>query len=473
MAKAFINDDFLLTTPAAQRLYHDYAKDMPLYDFHSHLIPKQIVDDITFKNLTQVWLYGDHYKWRAMRACGIPENLVSGIPDAGDDFDRFAAWAKTVPQTLLNPLYHWTHLELKRFFNIDTLLSPATAKEIYENANAQLAKPGFSSRALIDRSNVKLLCTTDDPADDLANHIALAKSDWKVAVYPAWRPDKALAANDPALFNSWLDRLGAAVGAKISSYREMKDALWARHQFFHDNGCRLSDYGIEQPYAEPYTEMQVEEAFKKARGGAALEGIELERFRACALYDLLVMDAKQDWTQQLHFGSKRNTNSKAYKLRGPDTGYDAIGDFAICDRLIALLDRLASNDCLTRTVLFVLNPSDNDMISSILGCYQDGKTPGKFQFGPPWWHNDHKEGFMRHFDALGSIGLLSRYVGMETDSRSFLSYPRHEYFRRVLCYKLGLDMTSGDIPDDYQLVGKMVQDICYNNAVEYFKMKLR
>jgi glucuronate isomerase len=446
---------------------------MPLYDFHSHLIPRQILDDQRFNNLTQVWLYGDHYKWRAMRTCGVPEHLVSGIPEAGDDFDRFKAWAETVPQTLLNPLYHWTHLELKRFFGIDTLLSAGTAKEIYDTANAQITKPEFSSRSLIDRSNVKLICTTDDPADDLACHIALAKSGWNVAVYPAWRPDKALAANDPEFFNAWADRLGAAVGAKISSYREMKDALWTRHQFFHDNGCRLSDYGIEQPYAEPYTEAQVEEAFKKIRAGIALEGLELERFRSCALYDLLVMDAKQDWTQQLHFGAKRNTNARAHALRGPDTGYDVIGDFAICDRLAALLDRLERNDCLARTILYVLNPSDNDKIASVLGSFQDGKTPGKIQFGPPWWHNDHKEGFLRHFAALGSIGLLARFVGMQTDSRSFLSYPRHEYFRRVLCGKLGRDMEAGDLPPDFELVGGIVRDICYNNAVRYFKLALK
>ena len=473
MPKPFINDDFLLTTSAAQRLYHDFAENMPLYDFHSHLPPQQIVGNVMFKNITQVWLYGDHYKWRAMRACGVPENLVSGIPEAGDDFDRFEAWAATVPQTLLNPLYHWTHMELKRYFGIDTLLSAATAKEIFDAANAQIGKPEFSSRSLVNRSNVKLICTTDDPTDDLAGHIALAKDAWDVAVYPAWRPDKALAANDPAVFNAWVDKLGKAVGAAISSYREMHDALWARHQFFNDNGCRLSDYGIEQPYAEPYTEAQVEEGFKKVRAGTALEGIELERFRACALHDLLVMDAKQDWTQQLHFGAKRNTNSRAYGLRGPDTGYDVIGDFAICDRLVALLDRLEREGCLTRTVLYVLNPSDNDMIASVLGSFQDGKTPGKFQFGPPWWHNDHKDGFIRHFSALGSIGLLARFVGMQTDSRSFLSYPRHEYFRRVLCHKLGLDMESGDLPPDYDLVGKMVRDICYNNAVEYFKLKLK
>ncbi len=473
MPKPFIHDDFLLTTNAAQRLYHDFAKDMPLYDFHSHLIPRQILDNTAFKNITQAWLYGDHYKWRAMRACGIPEHLVSGIPDAGDDADRFNAWAQTVPQTLLNPLYHWTHLELKRYFGIDTLLSPATAKEIYEAANAQIGKPEFTSRSLITRSNVKVLCTTDDPVDSLECHLALAKTDWNVAVYPAWRADKALAANDPALFNAWVDKLGAAAGAKIFSYRDMRDALWTRHQFFHDAGCRLSDYGIEQPYAEPYTESHVEEAFKKVRAGAALEGIELERFRACALHDLLVMDAKQDWTQQLHFGAKRNTNSRAYAARGADTGYDVIGDFAICDRLAALLDRLEREDCLTRTILFVLNPSDNDMIAAFLGSFQDGKTPGKIQFGPPWWHNDHKDGFMRHFSALGSIGLLSRYVGMETDSRSFLSYPRHEYFRRVLCCKLGLDMESGDLPNDYSLVGGMVRGICYTNAAEYFRLKLR
>ena len=470
MGKAFINDNFLLTNASAERLFHEYAKDMPLYDFHSHLPPQQIVDDAMFKNITQIWLYGDHYKWRAMRACGVSENLVSGIPEAGDDYARFEAWAKTVPQTLSNPLYHWTHLELKRYFGIDKLLSPETAKEIYESCNEQLAKPEFSARSIVKRSNVKVICTTDDPADDLQGHIKLSKEDWGTGVFPAWRPDKALAASDAKVLNAWLDRLENAGGTKIASYQELHDALWARHQFFHDCGCRLSDYGIERAYAVPYTQSQIDAAFKKARSGQDLNGDELEQYRSAILHDLLVMDAKQGWTQQLHFGAKRNNSSKAFKLRGPDTGYDCMGDFPICDALIALLDRLDGEGNLAKTIIYVLNPRDNDMIASIIGSYQDGETVGKMQFGTAWWHNDHKDGMLKQMTALGSISLLSRFVGMQTDSRSFLSYSRHEYFRRILCLKLGSEMEGGEIPMDFELVGKMVRDICYNNAAAYFKL---
>lgn len=470
MSKSVITENFLLTTPAAERLYHEYAKNMPLCDFHSHLPVRQIVEDCKFKNMTQVWLYGDHYKWRAMRACGYPETLVSGIPEAADDYARFEAWAATVPQTLSNPLYHWTHLELKRYFDVDECLSPATARKIYDHCNALLAKPEFSARSLVKRSNVANLCTTDDPADDLQGHIALAKENWGVGVFPAWRPDKALAANDAAVLNAWVDKIEAASGKKISNYQELHDALWARHQFFHDCGCRLSDYGIERPYAVPYTGSQVEAAFKKARGGVSLAGEELERYRSAILHDLLVMDAKQGWTQQLHFGAKRNNNTNAFKLRGPDTGYDCIGDFPIGEALVALLDRLEGEGNLTKTIIYVLNPTDNDMIASVLGSFQDGKTPGKMQFGTAWWHNDHKDGMLKQMTALGSISLLSRFLGMQTDSRSFLSYSRHEYFRRLLCLKLGSEMDGGEIPMDFPLVGKMVQDICYNNAAAFFHL---
>ncbi len=470
MSKSFMDETFLLTTPTAERLYFDYAKDMPLYDYHSHLPINQILDNTGFTNLTQIWLYGDHYKWRAMRACGIPENLVSGIPDAADDYARFEAWAKTVPKTIGNPLYHWTHLELKRYFGIDTILSPATTKEIYEQANAKLATADFHVRPIIRKSNVDVVCTTDDPCDNLEAHQKLAKEDWGTKVFPAWRPDKALAANNATALNAWLDKLEQAAGTKISSYQELHDALWSRHQFFHKCGCRLSDYGIEKPYAIPYTQSQVDAAFKKVRAGESLHGVELDHYRSALLHDLLVMDAKQDWTQQLHFGAKRNNNTRAFNLRGPDTGYDCMGEFPICDELVALFDRLEQENSLTRTIIYVLNPKDNDMIASIIGSYQDGKTPGKMQFGTAWWHNDHKDGMLKQMTALASIGLISRFVGMLTDSRSFLSYPRHEYFRRLLCLKLGSEMEEGEIPMDFDMVGKVVQDICYNNAKNYFRM---
>lgn len=472
MTTPFINDAFLLGSPEAERLYFDYAAGMPILDYHSHLPIRQIVDDVSFSNMTQVWLYGDHYKWRAMRACGIPENLVSGIPDAGDDYARFEAWAKTVPQTLGNPLYQWTHLELKRYFDVDTLLSPATAEVIYDACNCQLGEADFTVRSLIKRSNVRALCTTDDPVDDLEGRAALAKEDWGCKVFPAWRPDKALAANDPALFNAWLDKLEAASGKAIGNYRELHEALWERHQFFHASGCRISDYGIERPYAAEYTAWQADAAFKKARSGKALAGDELEQYRSAILYDLLVMDAEQGWTQQLHFDAKRNNSSRAFALRGPDTGYDCMGEFPICDNLVALFDRLDAEGKLAKTIVYDLNPKNDDMLATIIGSYQDGSVPGKMQLGTAWWHNDHKAGMLKQMTALASIGVLSRFVGMLTDSRSFLSYPRHEYFRRLLCRKLGGEMAGGEIPMDFDLVGNMVKDICYNNAEVYFGLGL-
>ena len=468
MGKPFINDSFMLNSPSAERLYFDYARDMPIIDYHSHLPQRQIVDDVNFENITQVWLYGDHYKWRAMRACGMDEKLVSGIPEAGDDYARFEAWAATVPQTLGNPLYHWTHLELKRYFGVDDLLSPATARKIYDACNEQLAKPDFSVRSLIKRSNVEALCTTDDPCDDLEDHAKLAGEDWGVKVYPAWRPDKALAAQDAKAVNAWFDKLEQASGKTVASYRDLHDALWTRHQFFHSRGCRLSDYGVERPYAAPYTDSQVAAAFKKLRGGASLAGEELEQYRSALLHDFLVMDAEQGWAQQLHFGAKRNNSSRALKLRGPDTGYDCAGEFPLCDGLVALLDRLDAEGKLAKTIVYDLNPKDDDMLVTILASFQDGSVAGKMQFGTAWWHNDHKAGMLKQMTALASAGILARFVGMLTDSRSFLSYPRHEYFRRLLCHKLGTEMDAGEIPMDFDLVGGMVKDICYNNAREYF-----
>ena len=468
--KPFMDDNFLLPSPAAERLYHEYAAGMPIYDYHSHLPIQQILDDTRFETMTQVWLYGDHYKWRAMRACGIPETHVSGIPEAADDYARFEAWAKVVPQTVSNPLYHWSHLELKRYFAEDRLLSPATAKAVYDNCSEKLRTPDYSVRSIIRRSNVALICTTDDPVDDLLAHQALTKQGFGTAVLPAWRPDKALAADKPEVLLPWLDKLERASDTAIVWFENLIEALQKRHNHFHNMGCRLSDYGIERPYAAPYTDSEVEAAFTRIRSGKPLEGDELEQYRSAVLYELLRMDAETNWTQQLHFGAKRNNNTRAFALRGPDTGYDSIGEFPIGDALVALLDRLESENALARTIIYVLNPKDNDMIASLIGSFQDGTTPGKIQFGTAWWHNDHKEGMLRQMDALGSIGLLSRFVGMLTDSRSFLSYPRHEYFRRLLCAKLGKEMDDGELPGDFDLIGGVVKDICYNNAHAYFKM---
>lgn len=471
--KRFMDENFLLPNKAAETLYHEYAKEMPIYDYHSHLPIDQVLGDKQFENITQIWLYGDHYKWRAMRACGVSEELVSGIPCAAGDFERFQAWAGVLPQTVGNPIYHWSHLELRRYFGIDTLISSETAREIYDSCSAQLAKPEFSVRSIIDRSNVSLVCTTDDPTDDLKQHIALAKEGWNVSVYPAWRPDKALAANDAAELNAWIAKLETACGKNIATYDDFLGALWLRHQFFNECGCRLSDYGIERPYAATYTQAQVDAAFKKVLSGVSLTGDELEQYRSSLLYEFLKMDAEQDWTQQLHFSAKRNNSAKSFKLRGPDTGYDCIGQFPLVDGLISIFDRLESESRLARTIIYSLNPNDNDIIASVIGSYMDGITPGKMQFGTAWWHNDHKDGMMRQFSALSSIGLISRFVGMLTDSRSFLSYPRHEYFRRLLCAKFGAEMEAGELPGDFAHIGGIVRDICFNNAVKYFGMSLR
>jgi glucuronate isomerase len=470
--RTFLDENFLLPNGAAERLYNEYAKNMPIFDYHSHLPIRQIEDDVNFENLTQVWLYGDHYKWRAMRACGVPEHLVSGVPEAAPDYERFAAWADTTPKTVCNPLYHWTHLELKRYFGVEDLLSPATAKKIYDRCSEMLKQTEFSVRSIIRRSNVSVVCTTDDPTDDLDCHVRLAAQKWGCKVYPAWRPDKALAANDAPAVNAWMNRLEAAWGHDISSYSHLLEALESRHKHFESRGCKLSDYGLERPYAVPYTDSGVAASFAKLRGGQSLTGDELEQYRSSLLYELLKMDARADWTQQLHFGAKRNNNSRAFKLRGPDTGYDAIGQFPIGDALVALLDRLDSEDSLTRTIVYVLNPSDNDLVSSIAGSYMDGRTPGKMQFGTAWWYNDNKDGMNRQLSALSNIGLISRFVGMLTDSRSFLSYPRHEYFRRLLCAKFGTEMDMGELPGDFDLIGGIIKDICFDNAVKYFGMAL-
>lgn len=470
--KEFMGSDFLLESEPAQRLYHDYAADMPIFDYHSHLPIDQIVENSRFENITQLWLYGDHYKWRAMRACGIAESLVSGKPAAAGDYERFEAWAEVMPQTIGNPLYHWSHLELRRYFGVEKLLSPATAREIYDACSEKLKSPDMCVRSIIRNSNVKVVCTTDDPTDDLAGHNIMAEQDWGVKVYPTWRPDKALFAENAERFNAWVGKLEAASGVSISDYDDFLLALKNRHAWFHLTGCRLSDYGIERPYAADYTEREVSAAFAKVRGGISLEGDELEKYRSGVLYALLSMDAGSGWAQQLHFAARRNNSSRNFALMGPDTGYDTIGDFSIGANLVRLLDRLEAEGRLAPTVVYTLNPTDNDMLASIIGSFMDGRTPGKMQFGTAWWFNDQKSGMERQMESLAGIGLISRFVGMLTDSRSFLSYPRHEYFRRILCNLLGGKMERGELPDDFELVGGVVRDVCFNNAVGYFGLKL-
>ena len=465
--KPFLTEDFLLQTPTARALYHDFAENMPIFDYHCHLPVEEIATDKTFENLTDIWLRGDHYKWRAMRANGIAERLITG--DASD-FEKFQAWAATVPNTLRNPLYHWTHLELKRYFGISgKLLNPETAEEIYTGCSARLREGDFSTRRILERMNVKVVCTTDDPTDTLEHHLRLkADRTFPVKVLPAFRPDKALGAESPKDFNKWVGRLEASAGLAIKSFDSFLEAIRRRHDFFHQAGCRLSDHGIEHPFAVDCTAKDVNNAFQKARQGKKPTPAEALKYKSAVMLELARMDAEKGWTQQFHFGALRNINSKAMATLGPDTGYDTIGDFDMARTLARFLDGLERDGRLAKTILYVMNSRDNEVVATAIGCFQDGSLPGKMQFGSAWWFNDQKEGIERQINTLSNMGLLSRFVGMLTDSRSFLSYPRHEYFRRVLCNLLGNDVENGELPDDMELLGNMVKDICFRNAEPYF-----
>jgi len=467
MAKQFLDKDFLLESMPACTLYHEYAAPMPIFDYHCHIPPSDILNDRQFDNLTEIWLGGDHYKWRVMRACGVDERFITGDAPAEE---KFEAWARVVPRIVRNPLYQWTHLELQRVFGVDELLTPETAREIYSHCTALLGKKEFSARSIIRKFRVEALCTTDDPSSTLEEHRKIRDSGFETIVAPAFRPDRALEGHLPERFNPWLDRLAELAEVKIDSFGRFIECLWKRHQFFHDNGCRLSDYGIETCYASDWTSEEVEGSFSLLRRGRALSGEALLRYRSAVLYELLSMDASQGWTQQLHLGAMRNNNSRMLARLGPDTGYDAMGDFEQGRNLSRLLDRLERTGKLGKTIVYSLNPRDNDMIPSILGCFQDGTVPGKMQMGSAWWFTDTKDGMTRQIEALSAVGVLSRFVGMLTDSRSLLSYPRHEYFRRILCNIIGGDVERGELPEDYSLLGGMVRDICYNNAKEYFDL---
>lgn len=467
MTDVFITENFLLSTPAAVRLYHDYARAMPILDYHCHLPPREVAEDRQFENLTRIWLAGDHYKWRAMRAGGIEERYCTG--DASD-WEKFEKWAELVPQTLRNPLYHWTHLELKRPFGIsDRLLGPQTAKSIWDECNAKLARPEFSCRGIMRQMNVVLVCTTDDPVDSLEHHAAVAADkSFPVQMLPTFRPDKAMAIEAPAAFNAWLERLAAAAKRDIRTLDDLRTALADRHAFFHQHGCRISDHGLETMYAEPYTEAEVAAIFRRVRDGRVPEPADVLKFKSAMLYEFAVMDHARGWTQQFHLGALRNNNSRAMAALGPDTGYDSIGDWPVAQALSRFFDRLDREDRLTRTIVYNLNPCWNELLATMIGNFQDGRTPGKMQFGSGWWFLDQRDGMERQLDTLSNQGLLSRFVGMLTDSRSFLSYTRHEYFRRILCNLLGREMEQGLLPNDFELIGGMVRDIAYHNAVRYF-----
>ncbi|MEO8174393.1 MAG: glucuronate isomerase [Sediminibacterium sp.] len=463
--KKFIDENFLLQSKTAQQLYHDFAKDMPVIDYHNHLIPGEIANDINFENLTQVWLYGDHYKWRAMRTNGINERYCTG--DA-TDYEKFEQWAATVPYTLRNPLYHWAHLELQRYFNVDKLLSPATAREIYDECSAKLKTPEYSVKNLLLKMNVKVLCTTDDPTDSLEHHKKIADDKFAIRVLPAFRPDNAMNADDPIVFNAYITTLEKVADTSISTFDHYLQALKKRHDFFSEMGCCVSDHGLEQLYAEDYTDIEIQNIFHRLRKGNQISYADNLKFRSAMLVIFAHWDHEKNWVQQYHLGALRNNNSRMLRSLGANTGWDSIGDFSQSRQLAKFLNRLDETDQLAKTILYNLNPADNELMATMAGNFNDGSVAGKIQFGSSWWFLDQKDGMVKQMNALSNMGLLSRFVGMLTDSRSFMSFPRHEYFRRILCNLLAEEMENGELPDDKEWIGKVIQDICYNNAKEYF-----
>lgn len=466
MIRPFMDANFLLGNRFAEELYHRFAEPLPIIDYHGHLSPRDIAEDRRFENLTQIWLAGDHYKWRVLRAAGVDERFITG--DAPDR-DKFLKWAEIVPLTLRNPLYHWTHLELRLFGIAGRLLDPSTAPAIWEECNARLAEPGFSARGILRRMNIEVLCTTDDPVDSLEYHAAMrAEPGLGVKVLPTFRPDRALAIENPDAFAAYVCRLGRAANIDIRGWRDFLEALRSRHEHFHRHGCRLSDHGLEILFAEDYKEADASRAFAALMAGKPIAPFPAFQFKSALLFELAVMDWERGWVQQFHLGALRNVNSRMERILGPDTGYDAIGDFEQVHPLARFLDRLDAENKLAKTIVYNLNPRDNEAIVALLGAFQDGTVPGKMQWGAAWWFLDQKDGLTRQIETLSSLGLLSCFVGMLTDSRSILSFPRHEYFRRILCAILGQDMEKGFIPQDSDAAGGMVGDVCYFNAKRYF-----
>ena len=463
--KKFLDENFLLQSETAQQLYHGFAKQMPIIDYHNHLPADQIANDINFENLSQVWLYGDHYKWRAMRANGINEKYCTGN---ATDYEKFEQWAATVPYTLRNPLYHWTHLELQRYFNIDTILSPETCKEIFDECTAKLKTKEYSVKNLLRKMNVKVLCTTDDPTDTLEHHKKIKAEGFEIKVLPAFRPDKAMNVDDVAVFNAYLNKLQAVSNILIASFDDYLDALKSRHDFFAEMGCTISDHGLEQIYAVDYNDSEIKNIFRKLTAGESISQPENMKFKSAMLIKFAEWDHEKSWVQQYHLGALRNNNSRMLNTLGPDTGWDSIGDFSQAKQLSKFLDKLDSTNQLAKTILYNLNPNDNELIAAMTGNFNDGSVAGKIQFGSGWWFLDQKDGMTKQINALSNMGLISKFVGMLTDSRSFMSYPRHEYFRRLLCNIFGEEMENGELPDNKEWIGKVIQDICYNNAKGYF-----
>jgi glucuronate isomerase len=463
--KNFLDENFLLQSAVAEYLYYEHAKKMPIIDYHCHLIPQQIAEDKVFENITQPWLYGDHYKWRAMRTNGVNEHFCTGN---ASDYEKFQKWAETVPYTIRNPLFHWTHLELKTYFGINEILNTASAKRIYEKTSALLNSKEYSVRSLLGKMKVEVICTTDDPVDSLEYHQQIKADGFPIKVLPAWRPDKAMTVENTDSFNNYLDALSEISGIDINNYNSLLEALRKRHIFFHNNGCRLSDHGIENFFAENYTEADIRDIFGKVRTGKNLDYNEIVKFKSAMLYEFAIMDHEKGWSQQFHIGAMRNNNARLLNILGPDTGFDSIGDYSIAGPMSRFLDRLDIDNKLTKTILYNLNPAHNEVMATMLGNFHDGTAPGKMQWGSAWWFLDQKDGMEQQMNALSTLGLLSRFVGMLTDSRSYLSFPRHEYFRRILCNLLGNDVVHGEIPYDKELLGTMVENICYYNARNYF-----
>jgi glucuronate isomerase len=466
--KKFLDENFLLETQTAQRLYHDYAKGMPIIDYHNHLPPDEIAADKNFENITKVWLNGDHYKWRAMRTNGIPEEFITGNKS---DWEKFQKWSETVPYTMRNPLYHWTHLELQRYFDVNDVLNADTAKKIYDETSAKLQAKEYSVRGLLEMMKVRLICTTDDPVDNLEYHKKIQQSDWKVKVNPAFRPDKAMNVDDANTFNNYLTLLEKASDISISTYNDYLAALKKRHDYFVTNNCSVSDHGLEEIYAEDYTQTEIAGIFAKIRSGGSLTLEENRKFKSAMLVTFAEWDWEKGFVQQYHLGALRNNNSRMLKQLGPDTGWDSIGDFSQARALSKFLNKLDTNNKLAKTIIYNLNPADNELFATMIGNFNDGSAAGKIQWGSAWWFLDQKDGMTKQINALSNMGLLSKFVGMLTDSRSFLSFPRHEYFRRLLCNLFGEEIENGELPNDTGWIGKVIQDICYNNAKDYFNLQ--
>ena len=464
--KNFMDKDFLLQTETAQMLFHEQAEHLPIIDYHCHINPKEIAEDHRFNSITELWLGGDHYKWRAMRSNGVEEKYITG--DASD-WEKFQKWAETMPYCMRNPLYHWTHLELRTAFGINKLLNAKTAREIYDECNEKLQKPDFSARGLMLHYNVEVVCTTDDPSDSLISHKQIRESGFKIKLLPTWRPDKAMDIENPERFKTYIETLGEAANRNINTYADFLDVLQQRHDYFDFMGCRLSDHGLCEFYAEDYTEAELKQIFLKVMDGKQPTTEEVVKFRSALLLEFARQDAEAGWTQQFHYGPMRNNNSRMFNKLGPDSGFDSIGTRNTSESLSRFLDKLDSKGQLAKTILYCINPADNEMLATMIGNFQEGPTPGKMQFGSGWWFNDQLDGMKRQMNALSVLGLLSRFVGMLTDSRSFLSYPRHEYFRRQLCNMIGQDVEDGKLPaEEMSFIEQMVRDISYYNAKRYF-----